>query len=167
MFLSEQHKTSAPSHHVGLSVYSPLGAEGLEAVESHTRRARAMHEALANVLGIEVTHWGATDAPQPQWLVQLLVMLTPPLALPLRSSEPFVALRRALAAGGTADDQLDAVVAFASHLRTFQATAKLGAFELNLPDGNRVRCEPHGSGAELIIRSVAHDPVTISYGRTV
>ena len=93
-------------------------------------------------------------------------MLTPPLALPLGSSEPFAALKRALAAAGAASGLADGVVALARHLRTYQSTSELGAFELNLPDGNRVRCEPHGSGAEFTVRSLTHGPVTISNGRT-
>ena len=166
MSLAEQHNARAPSYHVGLSLYSPVGAEGPQDVLMHTRRAHALHHALANVGGIEVTHWGGTDAPQPQWLVQLTVMLTPPLALPLGNSEPFAALRRALAAAGAASDFADGLVALASHLRTYQSTSELGAFALDLPDGNRVRCEPHGSGAEFTVRSLSHGTVTISDGRT-
>ena len=68
MSLAEQHNARAPSYHVGLSLYSPVGAEGPQDVLIHTRRAHALHHALANVGGIEVTHWGATDAPSPSGL---------------------------------------------------------------------------------------------------
>src|SRR5437773_452052 len=118
MSLAEQHSTPAPWYHVGLSVYSPVGAEGPQEVLIHTRRAHALHHALANVGGIEVTHWGATDAPQPQWLVQLTVMLTPPLALPLGGSEPFAALKRAVAAAGAASGPGDGGVRLGRPLRT-------------------------------------------------
>jgi hypothetical protein len=165
MFLGGPDSTPDLKHHVGLSVYSPVRVDGSADVSGHARRGHALHGALENVPGIDVTDWGATDAPQPQWLVQLRVMLSPSLAVPLNSSRPFAALRRALEAVGAAGD-LDRVVAFACHLRTAQSTADLGAFELDLPDGNRVRCEPHGSAAAFTVRSVTHPPVTIADGRT-
>ena len=151
-----------PCCHVGLSFYSPAGVQGSDDVPSHMRRGRALHQALENVRGIEVTDWGASDASQPQWLVQLRVMLTLPLAIPVGNAERSEALRRALAGAGTTSDEVDGVVAFASHLRTLQAANDLGAFELDLPDGNRVRCEPRDFGAEFTVRSVTHEPVRVS-----
>jgi hypothetical protein len=157
---------SIPGRHVGLSLYSPVGLEGSEDVAGHKRRAHALHDALENVDGIEVTDWGATDAPQPQWLVEIRVMLDPPLGVTVSRSEPFATLRRALAETGAADDLVEGVAAFASYLRTLQSAGDLGTFELNLPDGNRVRCEPSSWGAEFTVTSVTHDPVTISDRRT-
>jgi hypothetical protein len=164
--LAQEHSTPRKGRHVGLSVYSPIGGEGREDVSGHERRAHTLHDALENVDGIEVTDWGATDASQPQWLVEIRVMLDPPLAVRINPSEPFLTLRRALAATGAADDLVDGVAAFASYLRTLQAANDLGAFELNLPDGNRVRCDPHGSSAQFTVTSVTHAPVTVSDHRS-
>src|SRR3989442_3798636 len=102
---------------LGLSVYLP---SDLLAPDAHRRRAAALIETIAELPEFIVRHWGATQVPEPERLVEIVLGI--PHAINFTGDPPafITSLRRHLRQSEISKPSSDATIALVSRLTRLQ-----------------------------------------------
>jgi hypothetical protein len=154
---------------IELSVYRRLDnrLEGLpddspRARELHQLRQRALHEVLDGEPRLAVLDWGDTDDAQPHELVTILIaVVAQPLVV-----EGLKFVGEKLAEKAVEEGASSIVKWLIAKLRPKQAAKQVLDFQIRLPDGTTVSCDPPEGSGEITINFRDGKLERIQYSQT-
>jgi hypothetical protein len=128
-----------------------LSDESPRALELHNRRKAALHDVLDNEKAIEVLNWGEIDDTQSHEFVEITVgaLATTILTYAVVPGVKYVAEKLAEKAVDQASSELTKWLI--SKLRPKQESNEILDFQIRLPDGTQIHCDPPDGQGEIRI----------------